>query len=285
MIKTLIGKNNYLFLINDACRELEVHCDNLNLVKDKTLAKYDVKNFLLIVFPNKSLIYKNYLPDEYVFKYRPALNDYSKIFNEKIIDSYEVLKNENDVYYKTDTHINLKGNYIVYKYFIKKINEIYKLNLISREIDIECKECVLTDLKCGIGDLLWHSNLGDQKVEEKKDTYYYSNNIKNYYYNHVIDKNDDLRILSKELVDKNEQLEGKLISWEILSENILHKKNISNNKFKIIIFYDSFLILALDLYLELFEEIYMIKDIYNKQFIDKIKPDYVFEFRVERFLM
>ena len=34
MNKTLIGKNNYLFLINDSGQELKIHCDNLNLVND-----------------------------------------------------------------------------------------------------------------------------------------------------------------------------------------------------------------------------------------------------------
>ena len=32
MEKTLIGKEDYLFLINDSCKELEIHCNNLNLV-------------------------------------------------------------------------------------------------------------------------------------------------------------------------------------------------------------------------------------------------------------
>ena len=32
MNKTLIGKNDYLFLINDSSKELEIHCNNLNVV-------------------------------------------------------------------------------------------------------------------------------------------------------------------------------------------------------------------------------------------------------------
>lgn len=282
--KTLIGLDEYLFLINDSCKELEVHCNNLNLVNDKNLTRYDFEKFLLIVFPNKSLIYKEYLPKNYEVRYRPALENYIKILNEKIIDTYEVLKNEKDVYYKTDTHINMKGNYIVYKYFIDKINNIYNLNIKVRKINIMSKECVLTELKYGIGDLLWKSNLGDQIVENKIDTFFYSDDLKYLYYEHIINKNDDLRILSREFIDINHELEGSLISWEILSKNFLYKKNNTENRFKVLIFYDSFLISALNLYLELFQEVYMIKDVYSKEIIKKINPDFVFEFRVERFL-
>ena len=75
-----------------------------------------------------------------------------------------------------------------------------------------------------------------------------------------------------------------VLSWDILSNYILYQKNISNNKFKVLIFYDSFLTSLLSLYLELFEEVYMSKSVYDNTIINTINPDYVFEFRVERFL-
>jgi len=34
----------------------------------------------------------------------------------------------------------------------------------------------------------------------------------------------------------------------------------------------------------MFEEVYMIKNTYDETLVDKINPDFVFEFRVERFL-
>ena len=61
MNKTLIGKNNILFLMNDSAKELEVHCNNLNLVVDKTLSRYNFENTIFFVYPNKSLIYKDFL--------------------------------------------------------------------------------------------------------------------------------------------------------------------------------------------------------------------------------
>lgn len=285
MNKTLIGKNNYLFLHNDSSRELDVGCNNLNLIYDTTLERFKFKNFVLIVFPNKSLIYKDYLPDNYQVKYRPALDNYIKVLKNKVIDTYSVLKNEEDVYYKTDTHINMKGSYIVYKYFIQEINKLYSLNIIPKEITILSKECILTQLPYGIGDLLWKLNLGEQIVENHNDIFYYNTDVEDIYCIKQIQINDKLRILDYQLNDKNNELQNLIIDWNILSKNILYQKNICNNKQKVLIFYDSFLNSLLSLYLELFEEVYMIKSVYNNEIINIIKPDYVFEFRVERFLI
>lgn len=72
-----------------------------------------------------------------------------------------------------------------------------------------------------------------------------------------------------------------------MSNYILYRNNENNGEqkqYKVLLFYDSFLANVLDLYLKLFKEVYMIKDIYDRKYIEYIKPDYVFEFRVERFL-
>ena len=81
MNKTLIGKNNYLFLINDSCRELEVHCNNLLLVQDIKLSHLKIfDNYMIIIFPNKSLYYKKFLPDEYIITYNIQANNNVIIF-------------------------------------------------------------------------------------------------------------------------------------------------------------------------------------------------------------
>jgi hypothetical protein len=298
MHKTLVGKDTNLFLLNDSHRELDIHCNNLNLVKDKTFSRYCLENFLLIVFPDKSVIYKDYLPDNFVSKYRPALHDYTKVFKNKLIDTYEVLKNEPNIYYKTDTHINMKGAYIVYKHFLNKINEIYNLHFEGEQIEMQSIECFLKDAKLAnnsLGDLL-HVEILDEyllphqmKDENTMELFYYSNDIEYIYTNHIIQKDDTLRILNKEFEDKNEDLCGSIVDWHILSNYILYRNNGNNENnekhYKVIIFYDSFLSSTLDLYLKLFKEVYMIKDVYSEKYIDHVKPDYVFEFRVERFLV
>jgi hypothetical protein len=286
MLKTLIGKKNYLFLINDHCKELEVHCNNICLVKDKLLPHLNFDKYMLIIFPNKSLLYKDYLPDEYIIKYRPGFDIYFKILNNKILDGYLVLKDIQDTYYKTDTHINLKGNYQIYLEFINKLNRDYNLNIKGKNIKLDVLSNVeLKNLNVGIGDLTWPINLGDQILIDIKDNYYYSNDLLPFYMKYIISIDDDLKFFNYELLNITHELIGKTVTWVIISNYIIYKYNNYEQKIKVIIFYDSFLLSILPLYLELFNEVYVIKSTYNNNLIDKIKPDYVFEFRVERFLL
>ena len=52
-----------------------------------------------------------------------------------------------------------------------------------------------------------------------------------------------------------------------------------------LIFYDSFLLPMLSVYLNMCREVYMSKNSYSPELINVIQPDYIFEFRVERFLL
>ena len=284
--KTLIGKNNYLFLINDSCKELEVHCNNLILIKDTNLSHLNFKNYMLIVFPNKSLYYKKYLPDQYHIKFRPSFDIYKNILKDKILDGYEYVNDdEEDLYYKTDAHINLKGSYIIYLEFIKKCNLLYNTNLTPKVININILNNVeLSSLNLGIGDLTWSHNLGDQVLEDKKDNYYYSDDIQNFYLRYVIKNEDEYVFYDYGLINKTDELDNKVVTWDEISKYIIYKKNVLR-KHKVIIFYDSFLLNTISLYMELFYEVYMVKNCYNNHLINVINPDYVFEFRVERFLL
>ena len=285
MNKTLIGKNNYLFLINDHSKELQQHCDNLTLIQDPNLSNYTFQNYFITVFPDKSVQCKDYLPDNYKVKYRPGLETYLKKFKNKLLDTYQILKDTNDIFYKTDTHMNLKGCYMVYCEFIKKINILYTMNLTVKPVEIEQRECILTSTGFGIGDLTSPTNLGTQKLDDVNDTYYFSNEVPPFYNSYKINNSSNIRILNYDLQDKTKELQdtNKFLHWTIISNYIIHK-NINPNAKKVVIFYDSFLLNTLPLYIDLFENVYFIKDIFNTSFLNKIKPHYVFEFRVERFL-
>ena len=282
--KTLIGKDNYLFLINDSSKELEVHCNNLNIIKDKNISHIKFNNYMMMLFPNKSLYYKKYLPNEYVIKYRPGLEIYKNKLGNKVIDTYIILENIDDAYYKTDTHINLKGNYYVYLEFINKCNLNYNLNLIQKEINLKVIYHIeLSSLNIGLGDLTWPNNLGNQKINVINDNYYYSDDFEEFYMKYSIKNNEEYIFYNYKMENKTYKLYDKKVDWNIISTYIIYKYN-DNKNYKIIIFYDSFLLSILPLYMELFREVYMIKNNYNNKLIELIKPDYVFEFRVERFL-
>ena len=283
--KTFIGKNNILFLCNDSTEELNNHCNNLHKNYDLPLSKYTFDNYILFVYPNKSLIYKDYLPEKYIFKYRNALEAYNKKLENKIYDLYEILKYETDIYYKTDTHINIKGNYIVYKYFIEVVNKTLNLNIKLNQLDLNFKTCELKTLGVGIGDLTWDVNLSNQHLNDANDCYYFNDEITWFYCVYKIQNENNIRFLNYNLTDNTHNLEGVIVKWDnIISKYLIYIKNSNKIPLKILVFYDSFLLPVLPLYFYLFDQIYFIKNIYSNVMINLIKPDYVFEFRVERFL-
>lgn len=288
MHKTLIGKDNYLFLQNDSSNEINSHQTNIVKHNSINLSTYDLNNYLLIVFPNKSYMLKNYLPDGYDLKYRPNFDKYKNYLKDNILDCYQILKDENDVFYKTDTHMNLNGCYIIYKHFIDKINTLFNLSIEKQNIIIEKKNVNnLSSLCKGIGDLTWETNLGDQKLEDVTDNYYTTTYFNDFYMGYIVNDNASIRFLlysDNKLIDETKLIENKIVDWNIVSKYIVYNKINCNNKLKILIFYDSFLQSTIPLYLNMFNEIYLVKNIYSKEMIDLINPDYVFEFRVERFL-
>jgi hypothetical protein len=286
MNKTLIGKNGYLFLQNDSAKELEVHNNNLCLVDLQFYKKYEsIKdNFLIVVFPNKSLIYSNYLPDTYEMKYRPGLDLYSDYFKNNLLDGFPYLSNS-DTYYKTDTHINLKGALIMYNLLIDKINNLFNMNIEKQEYTLTKIECnSLSQLGLGIGDLTWGLNLGNQMLESTDDVFYKINEIDQLYCKYIFSTDSKIRILNYQCIDETEMQINKILDWTIVSNYMLYIKN-NDKKYKVVIFYDSFLISTLQLYMPLFNEIYFIKNVFDTSLIELIKPNYVFEFRCERFLV
>jgi hypothetical protein len=280
MSKTLIGKNGYLFLINDSCDEINTHQNNVCKLSADFYKKYTFNNFLLVVFPNKSLTCKQYLPDGYDLQYRPTFNKYADYLKNNIIDGYNVIINKTDTFYKTDTHLNLKGSYAIYLNFIEKINNLFKLNIISKIVNIQQMETTLSSLNCGIGDLTWQQNLGNQILTNTQDNYYFTTDFEQIYTKHSV--NGNIRLL-KNMKDITTEKINTIIDWNIISECTLFVKN-DLKKHRVLIFYDSFLLSTLALYLEMFNEVYMIKSVYNTEAINEINPDFVFEFRVERFL-
>ena len=113
---------------------------------------------------------------------------------------------------------------------------------------------------------------------------YYSFSEEYDFYMTAYEKNDKrFKIINYALNDVSSDYN--FIDWNVISTNILYRKteNAVINK-KILIFYDSFLVSSIGLYKELFQEIYLVKNIINNEIIKKINPDFVFEFRVERFL-
>ncbi|CAD5929212.1 hypothetical protein PCC9214_01168 [Planktothrix tepida] len=288
MIKTLIGKSGYLFLNNDSNSEIQKHSQNIGNISNNLLDKYKHLNkYYLFVYPDKSVQCQKYLPDNVKILYRNEIDKYKEKLGDRVIDLYEILKHEEDVYYKTDTHINRKGNLIVFDFFCDYIQKKLEITINKPKIKlIKQPNVILSELGLGLGDLTWDTNKGDLLLEDIKDDFYFYEGILPIYNKYVFKDNDDLRLI--EIKDKSLHeviLVGKVLNWSIISRYILYKKNgQANNNLKILIFYDSFLSNMLELILPLFSEIYLIKSTYTNDMTEIINPDFVFEFKIERFL-
>ena len=81
-------------------------------------------------------------------------------------------------------------------------------------------------------------------------------------------------------------MENQLLNWCIISDYIINykEKDLQENEPVFLIFHDSFLLSAYQLYFFSFKNVYYVKSVYDEKIINLIKPNYVFEFRVERFL-
>ncbi len=100
---------------------------------------------------------------------------------------------------------------------------------------------------------------------------------------YIIKNENSIKFLDYELNDNTVVLENQNTTWDIISKYIIYNKN-EQCKHRVLIFYDSLLLNTLPLYLKLFGEVYLVKSIYSNDLIKLINPEYVFEFRVERFL-
>lgn len=288
-VKTLIGKNGYLFLQNDSANEIQKHLTNESTIIEKSLDKFDkvINKYFITIFPNKCFVCRSKLPDGYDLKYRPNFDVYQKKFGDRLLDGYAILGDNIDNYYKTDTHINLKGSVQIYYEFLEKINKIFGFDIKYKKY---CVESIvvdrLSDFFC-LGDLTSPINVGDQNIIDTSDVYFYSKDIFNIYSNCTIEEEHKIKYLYLEKGEFNDltgSLIGKTFDWFVVNKYILYKKNDGKPKYKVLIFYDSFLLSTICLYMDLFYEVYMFKNSFNQDLIEKINPDYVFEFRVERFL-
>jgi hypothetical protein len=297
MNKTLIGKDEYLFLINDSNKEMDIHVNGYNNVIKESFKKYEkyLDKLLIFIYPDKSYYLRDYLPDNIISQYRPGFIMYKDFFNNKLYDLTEIIKYLEESFYRTDSHINFIAAYNVYYYFIEKINENFNLNIKNKKININKKNICLLDLDLGLGDLLFNENLGNQQIKNKIDSYYYTNDIPHFYTKYLIDNNKNIvynntniffiKIENNQIVDYTTKLIGKYVNWDIISKYILfvENNNIKNNT-KILIFYDSFLLHSLELYFNLFRYVFFSKTVFSEEIINILNPDYIFEFRVERFL-
>lgn len=288
--KTLKGRNGFLFLNNDSNNELQSHLHGIDFNKDKRLTrgyeKMPTTTFLLVL-PDKSVICSDQLPFPSAKNLRPGLSAYKQISGICLIDPTEQLV-ESD-YYKTDTHMNLKG---LLKCFsmaltIMDVNPpctLEHLQLMSRRVQ-------LSDLNIGLGDLTWAGNRGSLKLSdaELQDTYFWSPQLKQYYLQ-PIKTLMPVEFFNYDMTRSTNQetKEDVNLTWEVLSSKIIRLSRKESSEPKeagdCLLFYDSSSIPLLPLLRELFDTLYLAKSEFRPDLVRKISPAYVLEIRTERFL-
>lgn len=284
--KTLIGKNHILFLQNDTNNTL-VNLNNNNNYLEKyynILPKYD--NIITFIYPNKNIIYNDSLPN-YININNIYYNDYIKNNYYYVPSLYNKLD-----FYKYDTHINIKGNIKTFTFLFDKLNINYDSNLLNIN--------VINNYLEGYGDLLWENNIDnnlkndiaffcDKNFIKTENNYTYKNinmiynntltNIKNNYninilaYNYKTDEYD--------IISNNSKL-----NWDILSKYILIiDNNESLTKLNVLIFYDSFSIQLMHLFILFFKKCIFVKRLLDINIYNKYKCDLCLNLINLRFLI
>lgn len=282
LIKTLEGKENYYFLINDTQNSLINHCKekNENLISnfiniyDKWLSE---KKILLFIFPDKEIICKKFLPDEFTINNRNKLDYYKKKFNENIIDTTLLFKI--DDFDKSETHINLKGMIKFFNFFIETLNNKFNFNLNNFY-----RKTFIKEKKIANGDLLNRYNIGNNVVKLfYEDVYFTSDDL--CFINKIFYKTHDFILYDSSLNNVSENFINKKIIWDDFKKFIIYSKNLNSKvNLKVLILHDSFLASTIKLYHNIFRYTYSIRHKFSQELIDFLKPDLIFELKIERFL-
>jgi hypothetical protein len=278
MAKTLIGKEGYLFLTNDGNREIEKHCSKEYACNTDVVNMYSkLENFLLVVFPDKSYVLPQYLPDGFNPIYRPVFDHYRKALGDRIVDGYDIIKDTPEIFYKVDSHMNTKGCIMILNAAIGRLNSLFGYILATVNCQLKRVECEPFE-----GDLTIPINLGGQQLESKRDVHYYADEY--IYIRSLKVTGTPFRILTKTLEDCTVKLLGQQITWEIISEYIFYQKN-ADKTGKVVVFCDSFTIPNMCYILSMFNEVYLIKDKFRTKLVEMIAPTHIIEMRIERFLL
>jgi hypothetical protein len=129
-------------------------------------------------------------------------------------------------------------------------------------------------------------NRGDLIIPCCKETKYTCTNYDlPFVFTYIIKEINDFKILDYSLNDITLSFIDQHLSWEMVSKNIIYCNNTNcSSQFRTIVFHDSFLLEPQRLFMNILSETFFIKNTINAELIDLIKPDYILEFRIERFL-
>jgi len=284
--KTMLGKDNFLFLICDTNNEIMQHFTPENCTqeyKEKIFTTLETRTkvfenmgiqYLFFVIPDKSVVYNDLLPDPIcnmpMHRHVTQLQKYFKVHSSiKFVDlfpAYHKHKNTKKLFYKYDTHHNNIGSYYAYGSIIE---ELIKLNNNTYELNPACGLEMFEFFKYveSNGDLLMPTNMGNNVISlDNKES-------------------DDIRYIGKYLyqyVDPPEKYANeepkKTICTEFLDQNVKLPR--------VVIFRDSSCTSLIHLLSNHFKRATYVWNYgsVNMEIVKSEKPDLVLSIMTERFL-
>lgn len=269
--KTMEGKDDYYFLVNDSNNEIRQHYDDnyeLNFDKDKFIQSITSKksyfkskdmNYNFFVIPDKSITMRDHLPfktneprrivdmiEGYVYDINPLLN------------KYDILKN--------DTHITYMSSLKIVSYILSTVNgcsikEVYQQ--LDDKLDVE-----LIDHK---GDLFFDMNWSYPKDER------FLNNAHIPVERYV--PKDDYTLVDSEDIPE----EFRYVSRR---KSLYYKNPNSISDRRALIIRDSSTDKLINTFIAYYREVFFYWDhwYFNKRLVEYLNPDDVIEIRTERFL-
>jgi len=271
-MKTVIGLNKMLYLKSELINHYQNNKIENNLNVDiinyylSCLDKHS-KNLFMFIVPDKSVVCKDNLPEEYDKNRLLRDVDYIKNnINYNFIDLYEKCELNLKDYHITDSHINHIGSLKIVKEIMKYfIPENDKIN----EIDNYLKTTIISKF---YGDLTSKENLKNQQlvIDMKlyEDLYSIDNVLFNDYENIIKDIDVKYRFCyvrpSSYVYNKNANLQKTVL---IYGDSTVH-----NKLFEFLSFY--------------FRKTFFYWNHYhiNNELLEKINPDIIFDIRTERFV-
>lgn len=270
--KSLKGKNDYLFLINDSNSELRQHFDNeyispFSLEKSKKVQKIkkDYCNNLGIPFysfgvPDKSIICTEYLPFSFD-KIKRTLEERDDIIDLKCDEL------NHTHYSKLDTHTNYKGGKLLAFQILKHIDSSFTRKYYE--------------------NMFRYANMIEYELSHDLATY------GNWSYSfaeftrlrHIIDSSKDMSFQPKNLKNVSSEIPKEFATVN-RSKSIWFKNPDSYSDLKALILCDSTMIYLRNYLSFYFKDMFLYWDhgTFNRDIIDWYEPDIILEVRIERFL-
>ncbi|MBQ6218871.1 MAG: hypothetical protein IJJ47_03975 [Methanosphaera sp.] len=268
--KTIKGKNNTFFLVNDSNSEIRQHYDvkfkgrfntqkfiKSQKSKKEFLSKRNIP-YEFFVVPDKSILLRDYLPVDTsnMYRYIPEINDY-------VDDLLSILDVED--YLQNDTHISIESSLKVVPYILSKFHgntpEYYE-SLLKKRLKV-----IPGTIK---GNLFYRGNWS-YEFDELYDKY-------------AIMKINALKFDEKCFTVDEEEIPEEFRRFSRRKSRYIKNPGSISDK-KALVLHGSSAINMQPALTAYYREVFFYWDhsYFNKDIVEWFKPDVVFEFRIERF--